>query len=138
MIKKTITFDDFEGTERTETFYFNMTEAEIAEMELGVDGGFAEMIEKIIEAKNVPKLIACFKDLLLKSYGEKSADGRRFIKTEKLTTEFTQTNAYSKMFMELATDSEKASEFVNGIIPANLGASLNAQNKANHPAIRPV
>ena len=63
-------------------------------------------------------LIDLFKDLILRSYGEKSADGRRFIKSKELSTAFSQTEAYSELFMELVTDAEKAAEFVNGITPA--------------------
>lgn len=120
MLKKNITYVDYNGEERNEDFYFNLTKAEIMEMELGVDGGMSETINKIIKAKDVPSLIKIFKDLLLRSYGVKSADGKRFIKNEELTAEFSQTEAYSQLFMELATDDKAASEFINHIIPADL------------------
>ena len=124
MLKKKITYVDYNGEERTEEFYFNLSKAEIMEMEMGTTGGLAESIRKIILTKDVPSIIKLFKDLVLKAYGEKSADGKRFIKSEALSTEFSQTEAYSILFMELATDADKASEFVNGIIPSDLAKQI--------------
>lgn len=120
MLKKTVTYTDYNGVERTEDFYFNLNKAEIAEMELSTAGGFAEMIQKVVAAQDAPSIIKIFKDLVLKAYGEKSADGKRFIKSEEITTAFTQTEAYSSIFMELATDSKAAAAFVNGIVPNDL------------------
>ena len=117
MIKKTITYTDYNGRERTEDFYFNLTEAEISEMEYGVTGGLSGMITKIINADDMPRIIEVFKSLILKAYGEKSDDGKRFIKSEELSTAFSQTEAYSKLFMELGNNDEAASEFINGIMP---------------------
>lgn len=124
MLKKKITYVDYNGEERTEEFYFNLSKAEIMEMEMGTTGGLAESIKKIISTKDVPSIIKLFKDLVLKAYGEKSADGKRFIKSEALSTEFSQTEAYSILFMELATDADKAAEFVNGIIPSDLAKQI--------------
>lgn len=118
MLKKSITYTDYNGTERTEDFYFNLSKAEIMEMEMGTSGGLAEMINKIVAAQDAPAIIKIFKDLVLKAYGEKSADGKRFIKSEELATAFSQTEAYSQLFMELATDADAAANFVNGIVPA--------------------
>lgn len=120
MLKKTITYTDYNGVERKEDFYFNLTKAEITEMELGTVGGLVETLQKIIDAKDAPSIIRCFKDLVLKSYGEKSADGKRFIKNDEIREAFSQTEAYSILFMELATNAEEASKFVNGIIPSDL------------------
>lgn len=117
MLKKTITYTDYNEVERTEDFYFNLTKAEIMEMELTTVGGLSAMIEKIVAAKDGPTIIKTFKDLVLKAYGEKSADGRRFIKSPEIAEAFSQTEAYSQIFMELATDDEAAAKFVNGIIP---------------------
>lgn len=117
MLKKTITYTDYNGTERTEDFYFNLTKAEVIEMEMGIDGGLAEMITRIVNAKDAPAIIKIFKELVLKSYGEKSADGKRFIKSEEIATAFSQTEAYSDLYMELATNADEAAKFVNGIIP---------------------
>lgn len=130
MLKKTITYTDYNGTERTEDFYFNLTKAEIMEMEMGTTGGLAEMIKKIVKTQDAPAIIKIFKDLVLKAYGEKSADGRRFIKTDEIRDGFAQTEAYSQLFMELATDAEKASEFVNGIVPMTPDEQAKAKELA--------
>lgn len=120
MLKKTVTYTDYNGVERTEDFYFNLTKAEILEMELGTSGGLAEMIQKVIAAQDGPTIIKIFKDLVLKAYGEKTPDGKRFVKSEEVKTEFTQTEAYSIIFMELASDADAASAFVEGIIPSDM------------------
>lgn len=120
MIKKTITYTDYSGNERTEDFYFNLSNAEIMEMEMSTTGGLAEMIQKIVAAKDSPAIIKIFKELVLKAYGEKSPDGKRFIKSEELSIAFSQTEAYSQLFMELATDADAAAKFVNGIVPSNM------------------
>ena len=117
MLPITKKYIDFNGVEREETFYFNLTKAELAEWELGVTGGLSKMVEKITAAKDVPALAKLFKAVVLKAYGVKSDDGRRFIKSNELTTEFTQTQAYSDIYMELAQDDQKAAAFINGIIP---------------------
>ena len=126
MYKKTITYPDYNGEEIKEDFYFNLTKAEILEMQLEKEGGLAEKIQAIVDSKNIPELIKIFKELILRSYGKKSDDGKRFIKSPELSREFTQTEAYSELFMELATDSDAASAFINGIIPANLAKELPA------------
>lgn len=123
MLKKTFTYTDYNGVERTEDHYFNLSKAELMEMELSTTGGLAEMINKIVAAQDAPAIVKVFKDLVLKAYGQKSADGRRFIKSKELSDEFAQTEAYSQLFMELATDADAASKFVNGIVPAMDNAS---------------
>lgn len=117
MVKKTITYTDYFGNERTEDFYFNLNEAELAEMALSVEGGMDAYLKKIAAANDHPTLVKLFKDILLRSYGEKSADGRRFIKSPEISTGFSQTEAYNILFMELASDAKVASEFINGIVP---------------------
>jgi len=119
MLKKTIKYVDYDGNEREENFYFNLTESEIIEMEFSTTGGLTQMIEKIIETKDSSRIMAIFKEILLKAYGEKSADGRRFIKSKELSEEFSQTPAYNQLFMELATDAGKASDFVNSLVQFN-------------------
>jgi len=133
MLKKTITYEDYNGVERTEDFYFNLSKAEVTEMELSITGGLSEMITKVIKAQDTPTIISIFKDLILKAYGEKSPDGKRFVKSQELRDSFMQTEAYSQLFMELATDADAASNFVNGIIPKDLEEQL-ANTKANVPA----
>ena len=118
MLKKTITYKDYNGVERTEDFMFNLTKAEILEMQLTKDGGMDAAIKKIVDAKDAPEIMKVFKDLILKSYGIVSDDGRRFIKSKEISESFAQTEAFSMLFMELATDTDAASAFVNGIVPA--------------------
>ena len=132
MLKKRITYTDYNGEERTEDFYFNLSKAEIMEMEMGVTGGLTELIKKVMATKDVPSVMKIFKDLILKAYGEKSADGKRFMKSEELSREFSQTEAYSILFMELATNADEAAKFVNGIIPADLAKQMpaNAEDAA--------
>lgn len=117
MVKKTITYTDYNGTERTEDFYFNFTKTEVMDMELSIDGGLSTKIESIVKSGDMASIVKTFKDIVLKSYGVKSEDGKRFIKSETKLEEFTQTEAYSIIFMGLATDSQAATEFVNGVIP---------------------
>lgn len=120
MFKKTVTYTDYNDVQRTETFYFNLTQAEVLEMELSTTGGLSAMIQGVIDAQDTPQLIKIFKDLVLKAYGEKSPDGRRFIKSPEITEAFAQTEAYSEIFMELATDDKAATAFVQGITPKGL------------------
>lgn len=126
MLKKTITYTDYNGETRKEDFYFNMTRAEVTEMELSIEGGLSDMIKRVTEAKDVPSIIKIFKDLVLRAYGQKSPDGKRFIKSKELSEEFSQTEAYSDLFMELATNSTAAAAFVNGIMPQNIEAKSAA------------
>ena len=125
MLKKTIKYKDFNGNEREEDFYFNLMQSEIAELELSTVGGFTESIQKIIQTQDGPEIIKQFKKIILKSYGEKSADGKRFIKSDELSEAFFFSFAYSELFMELATDDEAASAFINGIVPDELKQDEN-------------
>lgn len=120
MLKKTVTYVDYNGMERTEDFYFNLSKAEVAEMELSVEGGFSKMLEEIVASNDNARIVNIFKQMVLKAYGEKSADGRRFIKSEEISKAFSETEAYSEIFMELALNTDAAAAFVNGIMPANL------------------
>ena len=127
MITETIKYTDYNGVEREEKFLFNLSKAELMEMEMGTTGGLTEMIQKIIETQDAPSIIKIFKELILKAYGEKSADGKRFIKVNDqgvpLSIGFSQTEAYSQLFMKLATDADAAAKFVRGIIPGDLDTS---------------
>lgn len=138
MLKKTITYTDYNGVERTEDFWFNLSKAEIMEMEMSTTGGLAEMIQKVVQTQDAPAIIKIFKDLVLQAYGEKSPDGKRFLKEDEngrpLSDKFKQTEAYSNLFIELATDADAAAKFVNGIIPADAAKAAKEQNNALHPA----
>lgn len=123
MFAKKITYTDFNGSERTETFYFNFTKAELAEMELGRAGGFTEYVDKIVSAQDSVELIKLFKELVLKAYGEKSEDGRRFMKSDAIREAFSQTQAYSDIFMEFAFDEKAAAKFINAVVPADISSS---------------
>lgn len=117
MLKKTITYTDYDGNERTEDFYFNLTKAECTELELSAEGGLTKMLQKIVAERDGKRIVEAFKDLILRAYGQKSLDGRRFVKSPELREEFSQTEAYSQLFMELSTDADAAAAFANGIIP---------------------
>lgn len=117
MLKKTITYVDYDGNERTEDFYFNLSKAELIEIETSNNGGLSKMIEKLVAEQDMRRIVEIFKDIILKAYGEKSLDGKRFIKSVELRDSFEQTEAYSQLFMELATNAESAAAFVNGITP---------------------
>lgn len=132
MLKETLKFVDFDGNEREEDFYFNLTKAELLQMELSVKGGFHTYVERIIKAQDTTELIRIFKELLDRSYGVKSDDGRRFIKNEEVLSDFKQTEAYSDLFMMLATDADKAARFVNGIFPAALQAEVDREVKKHN------
>ena len=120
MIKKTMTYTDFNGMERKEDFYFNLSKAEVTEMELSVDGGLANMLEQIVNSKDNKRIVELFKKIILKAYGEKSPDGRRFMKSEEISQAFAETEAYSELFIALAMNAEEAAKFIEGILPANL------------------
>ena len=120
MLKKTIKYVDYNGETREEDFYFNLSRAEVTEMELSKEGGMSEYIKKISATQNGPELIKLFKEIIMKSYGEKSLDGKRFIKNQELTEAFIQTEAYSELFVELASNADEAVKFINGIMPKNM------------------
>ena len=117
MYIRTMTYTDYDGNERTETFYFNMSKAECLDMQLIAEGGLENYIQSIIDERDNAGLVKFFKDVILKSVGKKSPDGRRFIKSEEYTREFSQTEAYSDLYVELATNTEEAIKFFNNIIP---------------------
>ena len=130
MLKKTVTYSDYNGVERTETFYFHYTEAEILDMEMSTEGGFAERIQKIIDAKDQVSLMKLIKKFVIDAYGIKSEDGKRFIKNDKVKTEFLESPAYSKIWMELVMDDEVAADFVNNVIPSDIKGTLEGLIKA--------
>ena len=117
MLTKTITYTDYNGNKRTESFWFNLTKAEVTRMEMSVQGGMAEMIDRIIDAQDAPSLISTFETMIQKSYGVKTPDGRGFVKRPEDLEAFMATEAYSELFMELVTNATAAAEFVNGIMP---------------------
>lgn len=138
MIKKTITYKDYNDTERTEDFYFHLTEAELVDMQMSESGGLGELIQRVTNARDDIVTYNIFKDLFYRAYGEKSPDGKRFIKTKEVKDAFMQTEAASIIFMSLMQNEEEAAAFVNGIIPKKLleeAAKVQKGKKANIAAL---
>lgn len=133
MLKKLINYVDYDGKERSENFYFNLTKAELMDMELGTVGGMQQLIQLIIDKQDVPEIIKAFKKIIMMSYGEKSPDGRRFIKSDALSEAFAQTEAYSNLYMELISDASAAAAFINGIVPADVAARAKAEQEKEEP-----
>jgi acetylornithine/succinyldiaminopimelate/putrescine aminotransferase len=129
VLKKTITYETYNGETVTEDFYFNLTKAELIELEVSEDQGFAESLQEIVKSNSGRQIIDAFKKIVLISYGQKSEDGKRFIKSEEMKTEFSQTQAYSEVFMELATDAGAAAAFVNAVIPQGLASAVEEAQK---------
>lgn len=120
MLKKPIKFVDYNGVPREEVFYFNLSKVEVTEMEVSVNGGLTQYLEKIVAAQDQGQIIALFKELILKAYGEKSPDGRRFMKSPEITRAFAETEAFTELFMEFATNADAAAAFVEGILPKDM------------------
>lgn len=128
MLKKTITYIDYNGNERTEDYYFNLTEVEAMELELSASGGLTANIQKIVDSQDGAAIFRIFKEIILKAYGEKSLDGKRFIKSKELSEAFSQTGAYNKFFMELVTDADAAAAFIKGITPDEAKTELKKES----------
>lgn len=124
MLKKSITFTDFNGEKVTEDHYFHLSKADLVELEMSKQGGLAAWIQRVVESEDGNAIMREFKHLILSAYGKRSEDGRRFVKNEALRDEFVSSEAYSELFMELITDADAAGKFVNGIIPPNLEADV--------------
>ena len=116
MRKETITYTDYNNVTRTEDFFFNLNEAELTALQYGVDGGMKEMLERIVKSNDNKQIVACFHDLIAKSYGEKSPDGRRFIKSEELSEAFMQTEAYNELMLRFMTDANYSAGFINDVL----------------------
>lgn len=127
MLKKMIKYTDYNGVEREEPFYFNLSKADLVEMEMSVDGGFAEFVTKVVQTKDQKELMRLFKSFILKAYGEKSDDGKHFRKSEAISEAFASTEAYSELFMELLSDSDAAAKFINGLAPAGM-SNMSAED----------
>ena len=130
MIKKTIEFKDFNGNDRKEDHYFNLSEAELIEMEYGIKGGYNALIQQIIESQDTPSIMKVFKEIIMKSYGKKSLDGSRFEKSEEITNAFLQSNAYNTLFMEFMGNPEGFASFLAGIIPKDVADKVAEQEQS--------
>ncbi len=127
MIKKTIKYTDFNGTERTEDYYFNLTKAELTDMELSTEGGLDNLINRIVKEQNVPEIMKIFKSIIAKSYGIKSDDGKYFRKSEDAFNDFASTGAYDELLIELMSNAEASSAFIKGILPTGLEKELESK-----------
>lgn len=136
MYKRTFKYADFDGNDRVEEAFFHLTEAEVM-MWITTNKGYTldKLILELTRSGDVKRIMEIFEDLILRSYGQKSLDGRRFIKSKELSEEFKQTEMYSKLFMELVNDSAKSAEFVNAILPKNLAQDVDKvlKEKENLP-----
>jgi hypothetical protein len=133
MLKRDITYEDFDGESVTESFYFNLTKTELIELEVGYKDGLQAAMQRIVKTSDRQALIAEFQKIILLSYGIKSEDGRRFVKSDQLREEFTQTPAYDALFMELATDDGAAATFIQGILPKGLAENVETVNVVDVP-----
>ena len=138
MLKKTITYEDLEGNPVTEDFYFNLSKAELAEMELSHDGSFASFLEELIRSMDGEKIIDIFKKIIGGSIGRRSEDNKRFIKSEEIRQDFFQSDAYSVLFMELATEEDAAAAFVRGILPKDMQGPVQEQLPKSTPQETPA
>ncbi len=139
MLPKTITYTDYNGVERTETFYFNLSKSELTRWAMSVEGGLHERLQRIIDAKDNVAVMKEFDNIIARSYGVKSDDGRRFMKSEKITEEFMQTPAYDQLYMDLITGgTDVMSAFINGIVPMDLVKEADAEHKAALSVVNPV
>lgn len=127
MLKKTIDYVDYDGNKRTDSYWFNLDEAEILEMEMQYPGGMTAMLKKIVDEQDGAKILATFKEIIMKAYGEKSLDGKYFEKSHEKSVRFTQSRAYSALIMEMYRDAGAAAEFMNKIIP-----QVANKDNANH------
>lgn len=135
MLKKTITYTDYDGVKRTENFYFNLNKAELMDMELSTpDGGLRNRLRAIMDKRDIPGIIRTIKDFIIAGFGEKSADGRKFVKSKALSEAFMQTEAYAELYMELISDANATAAFINGMIPEELRSNINeAEAKVEAP-----
>jgi hypothetical protein len=125
MLKRTIKYTNYDDEETEDIFYFNLSKPELVEMEVEHEQGLGKFLQGIIDTKDHKALIEKFKEIVLKAYGEKSPDGKRFIKSDQLREEFSQTAAYSTLFMELAIDDGAAATFIMGILPKDMTQNLD-------------
>lgn len=128
MIEKKVTYKDYDGVERTEVFRFHLNQSELIEMDALMPGGMEKTLKMISEKKDTPSLMRAFKTILMKAYGEKSADGRRFMKSDEISHAFEETPAYDKIFMELVSgDGNDTLAFIRGIMPEEMQKEIAAE-----------
>lgn len=129
MLKKTITYTDYNGQERTEDFYFNLSKSEIILLETTTPGGYTAMLQRIVDSKDNIELMKAFTDLIKRSYGVKSEDGKRFVKSEQALEDFVNSAAFDEMFTEFFTSDTAAADFAKGILPKDALKGLPQDHK---------
>ena len=129
MLKKTITYTDYDGTERTEDFWFNLSKTELTKLDAELPGGALGVLRKIIDKKDRKALVDFIETLILRSYGEKTLDGKRFVKTPEMAEEFMQTPAYDELFMSILSDTDSQTSFINGVIPQSMAKEIEQTDK---------
>lgn len=117
MLKKIITYTNYDGEKKTKEAYFNLNKIEVVKMNVEASGGMKKLLEKIVAEDDIQKMWNYFEKVVDMSYGEKSLDGDRFIKDAELTKAFKETEAYVELMMELLGDAKKAAEFMNAVLP---------------------
>lgn len=127
MLKRNITFTNFDGESKTKTFYFNLTKTELLELESSAEGGLAASLQSIVDSKNAATLISEFKKIIMMAYGERSEDGDRFTKSAALSEQFSQTAAFDQLFMDLAQDDQLASDFILGVMPSDITSQMQTE-----------
>lgn len=136
MLVKTITYTDYDGNERTEKHYFNLNKAEVVKwVTTSGDYTLDKVLARIADERNGKRIMEIFEDLIHRSYGRKSLDGRHFEKREEYWLEFYESEAYSEMFMEIVSDAKKAAEFVKAIIPNDMTSEIKKIIDANPEGI---
>ena len=129
MLKKTITYTDYDGMERTEDFWFNLSKTELTKLDAELPGGVLGVLRKIIDKKDRKALVDFIETLILRSYGEKTLDGKRFAKTPDMAEEFMQTPAYDELFMSILSDTDSQTSFINGVIPQSMAKDIEQTDK---------
>lgn len=142
MLKKTITYEDYDGNSRTETFHFGLNKAELAKMEMSTTGGLTNMLNRIMEAQDGPAILKVYEEFIDKAYGEKSLDGKRFMKVDDngipLVKAFKETEAYSQLFLDVMTDADKAAEFMIGVLPNDMQGEVKKEFDKKIPELAVV
>lgn len=131
MIKKTIEYTDFNDNVRKEDFYFNLTKDELIQLGVKYPGGMEYKINQLIKTDNSSEVYDIFRTIVLESYGEKSEDGKRFVKSEEMATAFSQTNAFSELIMELMNDAEQGAKFIEGLLPKDILEAVKMEERLN-------
>lgn len=124
MLAEKIKYVDLDGQELEETFYFNLSKAEMVELEL-IYGGLEDYMNRLVQDRNTAELVKFYKAFILKAYGERGVDRKRFIKSQELRDKFEQTDAFSELFCKLTLDIDYAKRFLMGILPIGDGANLD-------------